>query len=139
MPINEELFGAKNEAEIEIFAVEDLIFDVQMLLQAQMTAKAVTQKELARRLDTSAARVSQLFSDDGGNMTLATLAKMAHALAMVARVELRPKEAKPRVAESVRQKAVLDFFAYRDGPDCDVWQDHSANQNVHPASQQLVA
>lgn len=82
MPLNEDLFGASNPHEVEEVAIEDLIFDVQMLLQAKMVESGITQELLAKRLKVSAARVSQLFSTDGGNITLATLARMAHALAL---------------------------------------------------------
>lgn len=88
MPLNEDLFGARNPHEIEEVAVEDLIFDVQMLLQAKMAESGVTQEILAKRLKVSAARVSWLFSTDGGNITLATLARMAHALSLTVDVDL---------------------------------------------------
>jgi plasmid maintenance system antidote protein VapI len=98
MPLNEDLFGAKNPQELEEVAIEDLIFDVQMLLQAKMAESGITQEVLARRLKVSAARVSQLFSTDGGNITLTTLARMAHALSLTVDVDLSSDERPQKLA-----------------------------------------
>lgn len=132
MSLNEALFGPKTESEVEEFAVQDLIFDVQMLLQAKMKSNGVAQAELAKRLSLSAARVSQLFSDDGGNMTLATLAKMAHALSLVARVELESKGSRASAKKVDQEEATKNTYLELVGQDVQVWREYPANHNCNP-------
>ena len=73
-------FGPKNRCEEEIFAIEELIFDVQYTIQKLMKRANISQKELAKRLGCSAPRVSQILSDEGANVTIETLARVLHAL-----------------------------------------------------------
>jgi transcriptional regulator with XRE-family HTH domain len=73
-------FAPKNGAEAEVYAVEDMIFSIQIALQKAMRANGVSQKQLAERLGYSAGRVSQIFSEEGANLTLKTVAKVAHAI-----------------------------------------------------------
>lgn len=70
-------FGDENTQEN---AVEALVVSVQLALQRAMSANCVTRKELAERLGLSAARVSQILSADGANLTLKTIARVALAL-----------------------------------------------------------
>lgn len=79
MAINKELLGPQ-EGEEEAFAIEALVFSTQVALQKAMNRSGVTNKELAERLGMSPARVSQVFSSNGPNLTLKTIARIAHAL-----------------------------------------------------------
>ena len=79
MAINMELLGPK-KGEEEVFAIEDLVFSTQIALQKAMNRKGVTNKELSERLGMTPARVSQIFSTNGPNLTLRTIARIAHAL-----------------------------------------------------------
>lgn len=79
MAINTELLGPKNGEE-ETFAVEALVFSTQVALQKAMNRRGVSNKELSERLGMSPARVSQIFSTNGPNLTLKTIARIAHAL-----------------------------------------------------------
>jgi len=79
MAINMELLGPK-KGEEEAFAIEDLVFSTQIALQKAMNRKGVTNKELSDRLGMSPARVSQIFSSNGPNLTLKTIARIAYAL-----------------------------------------------------------
>ncbi len=80
MAINKELLGPQSEGEKEAFAIEALVFSVQIALQKAMQKNGVTNKELAERLGMSPARVSQVFSSNGPNLTLKTIARIQHAL-----------------------------------------------------------
>jgi len=66
--------------EEEAFAIEALVFATQVALQKAMNRKGVSNKELSERLGMSPARVSQIFSTNGPNLTLKTIARIAHAL-----------------------------------------------------------
>jgi len=79
MAINKEFLGPL-EGEEEDFAIEALVFSVQVALQRAMNRKGVSNKELAERLGMTPARVSQVFSSTGPNLTLKTIARIAHAL-----------------------------------------------------------
>lgn len=79
MAVNMSLLGPK-KGEEETFAIEDLVFSTQLALQKAMNRKGVTNKDLAEKLGMSPARVSQVFSSKGPNLTLKTIARIAHAL-----------------------------------------------------------
>ena len=94
MADNPDIFAARNDEEREIFAIEDLVFDTQLLIQKAMKAKGVSQKELAERLECTPAWVSQLLSTKGRNLTLKTVARIAYALnvKIVVDTESKPKK-----------------------------------------------
>ena len=75
MAVNMSLLGPK-KGEEETFAIEDLVFSTQLALQKAMNRKGVTNKDLAEKLGMSPARVSQVFSSKGPNLTLKTIARM---------------------------------------------------------------
>lgn len=60
-------------------AEDELCVDVQMLISEVMVDLGVTQRELAKRLGVSEARVAQFFVP-GWNMTVRTVASVLHAL-----------------------------------------------------------
>lgn len=74
------LFEPTDDGEREAFAVEDLVFQVQMEIHRAMKRHSIDQAELARRLNVSPARVSQYFSKDGPNLTVKTIARIFHAI-----------------------------------------------------------
>lgn len=80
MAINKEVLGPQFEGEKEAFAIEALVFSVQIALQKAMQKHGVSNKELAERLGMSPARISQIFSSNGPNLTLKTIARVQHAL-----------------------------------------------------------
>lgn len=80
MAINKELLGPRHEGEEEAFAIEALVFSVQIALQKAMQKHGVSNKALAERLGMTPARVSQIFSSNGPNLTLKTIARIQHAL-----------------------------------------------------------
>ena len=70
-----------------------------------MQAKSVTRAELARRLGTSPGHVTRLLSGSG-NLTLATMTRMAFALGLELHTSLLPRAAAQTVG--VRQNASSD-------------------------------
>ncbi|MFY9826475.1 MAG: helix-turn-helix transcriptional regulator [Thermoanaerobaculia bacterium] len=81
-------------------------------MHRRMQEKGVSAAELARRMGTSKAYVSQLL--DGGNFTLLTMVKVAMALGAVVRVQLDDQEARARVAQSAK---VLVDLQQREDPE----------------------
>lgn len=69
-----------NDDEGLVVSTELLVLSVQVALQKAMTKHGVTNAELATRLGMSVARVSQIFSEKGPNLTLKTIARVASAL-----------------------------------------------------------
>ncbi len=63
-----------------VYAEEALVVDLQSLLHTVMVEKGMTRAQLARAMDISKARVTQLFSDDCSNFTVRLLARALHAL-----------------------------------------------------------
>ncbi len=70
-----------------------------------MQAKSVTRAKLARRLGTSPGHVTRLLSGSG-NLTLATMSRMAFALGLELHTSLLPRAAAQTVG--VRQNASSD-------------------------------
>lgn len=59
----------------EEFREESFVAEVQAQLSRMLDDKGVSRAELARRLDVSRARVSQIFSDEAQNFTLRLLVR----------------------------------------------------------------
>ena len=76
----EEFFGPMSNEEAEALVIERLVLECQVLIQNAMMESGVSQKELAERLNSTPARVSQLLSTQGHNITLKTLGRIFHAL-----------------------------------------------------------
>ncbi len=127
MKLDTELFGPINDEESELFAVEDLIFDVQMTLQKAMRKKKISQKKLAVLLGLSPARISQFFSNDGANLTLSTIARIAFALKVTPSFDCAGDQEPCKsgnISEAIARIAVTT--------NRNVWQDNSANNNQPP-------
>ncbi|WP_299303690.1 helix-turn-helix transcriptional regulator [uncultured Litoreibacter sp.] len=97
-------FAPTNEAAAEAFAIEDMIFSIQIALQKAMRNNGVSQKMLAERLGYSAGRVSQIFSEEGANLTLKTVAKVAHAIGEEFEFVQRLNEADTGIAEALSRE-----------------------------------
>lgn len=76
-----------------LLAQERLILTATELIEGVLQEQHVNRKELAKRLGSSKAHVSQLLSGER-NMTLRTLAKIAHHLGHEVHIEIRPRVAK---------------------------------------------
>jgi transcriptional regulator with XRE-family HTH domain len=68
-----------NEREA-IFAEEAFVVDVQILLNHIMKEKGYSRADLARAMNVSRARITQIFSDDCKNFTVRLLARAMHAM-----------------------------------------------------------
>ncbi|SPH19500.1 hypothetical protein ASD8599_00225 [Ascidiaceihabitans donghaensis] len=103
MGINKELMGPVGPEDKEAFAIESLVFSVQVSLQKIMNKRGVNNKDLAERLGMTPARVSQIFSSNGPNLTVKTIAKIVHALGdefeFVPKQDIRSARVSERVAK----------------------------------------
>jgi transcriptional regulator with XRE-family HTH domain len=63
-----------------IFAEEAFVVDVQILLNQIMKEKGFSRADLARAMNVSRARITQIFSDDCKNFTVRLLARAMHAM-----------------------------------------------------------
>ena len=69
-----------------VIAEDTLIADVQFAIHNLLATKRISRAELARRIDVSKARISQIFKDNTRNLTLRTIAQIFHAVGEEARV-----------------------------------------------------
>ena len=72
----------------KLFAMEGLVTDATELVARLMAEAGVNKAELARRLGTSRARVTQLLGGET-NMTVRTLAELAFALGAEVKLDAR--------------------------------------------------
>lgn len=87
--MSETVSPLENNPEYErLLAEEGLVLEALEALCAFMEQQGVTRAELARRLGTSRANVTQLLR--GRNVTLRTLAAAVHVLGGEARLVIRP-------------------------------------------------
>lgn len=63
-----------------VFAEEAAVVDAQILLHGVMERKGVSRADLARAMNVSRARVTQIFSDECSNLTIRLLARALWAL-----------------------------------------------------------
>jgi transcriptional regulator with XRE-family HTH domain len=63
-----------------IFAEEAFVVEVQGLLHQIMEEKGFTRADLARALNVSRPRITQIFSDECKNLTVRLLARAMHAM-----------------------------------------------------------
>lgn len=68
-----------NEREA-IFAEEAFVVDAQILLNQIMKEKGYSKADLAREMNVSRARITQIFSDECKNFTVRLLARAMHAM-----------------------------------------------------------
>ena len=72
------------------FQTELLLLDINEQIVERMVARGIRRSELAQRLGSSRAFVTQLLNGKP-NLTLKTLVQVAHALGMAVDVQLRPR------------------------------------------------
>jgi transcriptional regulator with XRE-family HTH domain len=66
-----------------IFAEEAFVVDAQILLNQIMKEKGYSKADLARAMNVSRARITQIFSDECKNFTVRLLARAMHAMGEV--------------------------------------------------------
>ncbi len=134
MAIDKTLFGPQSEEEKETFALEALVVSVQIALHRAMTKHGVSSKELAERLGMSPARVSQIFSDRGPNMTLRTIAKIQAALDEEFELVLKCDLGKKKSSKEESAKVIAHFLHQKPAS---LWQEVCAqnnNRKIEPAA-----
>ncbi len=134
MAIDKNIFGPQSEDERETFALEALVVSVQVALHRAMTKHGVSSKELAERLGMSPARVSQIFSDKGPNMTLRTIAKIQTALGDEFELVMKSDLEKKKVSKQESARVVAHFLQHKPAL---LWQEvraHNNNRKIEPAA-----
>lgn len=77
------LFEKPEDTEYSVLVAENsFIIDIQFAIEAALDAKSLSQADLAKLLNVSEARVSQIMSGNGKNLQARTIARIAHALDM---------------------------------------------------------
>lgn len=132
MTINKELFGAQNAAEVEDFAIEDLVFSVQIALQKAMRRSGVSQADLAAKLGMTPGRVSQVFSKGGPNLTLKTIARIANALGEDFDLVSKSELAELRRQKEVRTRPVAVMWKPLQDSRANPWEETHANSKMRP-------
>lgn len=128
-----KIFQPQNAKEAQDFAVENLVFQVQIEIHKLMQQCGVDQAELASRIGVTPARVSQIFSKGGPNLTLRTIGRILHALGecgefKVGKFIADDAKIEKRVdKERVRKIATNAIFPKQ-------WNEDPANDNHAPTS-----
>lgn len=107
------LFEPESPEDFEVLAIERLAFEAQLRIQEAMREGGVSQKELAKRLGCTPARVSQYLRDGGINITLKTLARIMHALndeCHVTKEKNSPKQKRPCIDSRPNKWTEMDVF-----------------------------
>lgn len=109
----EEYAEMLQDAEKSVdFWYDIAVTDFSQELHARMRELNVSAAELARRMGTSKAYVSQLL--DGGNFTLQTMVKIAMALGAVVRIHLEGNEERAAVAAASNSEVVVDLASHKE-------------------------
>lgn len=115
--------------------IDSLALSVQFALQKAMRDHSLSKTELAKRLNVSAARISQCLGKDASNLTLKTIAKFADAigeefefLSLADINKMRMKEKKPQL---VVNDNVINIASFRSDNN---WNDTSAANDRFDAS-----
>ena len=134
MAVKED-FLAPQKGEEETFAIEALVFSVQVALQKAMNRKGIANKELAHRLGMTPARVSQIFSTNGPNLTLKTIAKIAHALGedfeFVRKEDVQAPGARPSVPQQRAKEFMCLMLKGNPRLTPSAWHQRVANSSDH--------
>jgi transcriptional regulator with XRE-family HTH domain len=72
----------------ELVACNRFINDIQLEIESALKSLNLSQSDLARMLDVSPARVSQILGGNGANLTARTVARIAYVLGLRACVTL---------------------------------------------------
>jgi transcriptional regulator with XRE-family HTH domain len=116
-----------NDFEESLAEVEEgFVVDVQLFLHEMMVAKKVSRAELARRMNVSRGRISQIFSDDCKNLTIRLLAKATHALGEVPSID----SAITRALREEREEETRNDAISRSANVVPLWRDVTENSDL---------
>lgn len=113
--------------------LQRLALSFQFAIQQEMERKGISKKRLSELMGVSQARVSQLLSGDGANLTLKSIAKLSEALSVDFEVAERKKfvdmwqKANCRAEKSPSSYMHSESLIRRD-----FWRDATANKNKFP-------
>jgi len=85
-----------------LFAENEFVTGLQLEIERAMSESDMTQADLARALDVSEARVSQILGGNGRNLQARTIARIAHILGLHAHVKFKQQESAEDCAEAVK-------------------------------------
>lgn len=117
----DDIFEPQTEEDCEIAETEALVFAIQKQIQQAMNEAGIDNKGLAKRMGCTPARISQIFSSAGPNMTVKTLVKLMRAfddtwiIERTSKVRVRSKVSarsggrKPHGLEAVARTMPVDF------------------------------
>lgn len=127
-----KIFEPQSEAEENEFAIEDLVFQVQLELHRAMLRCGIDQAQLAARIGVTPARISQIFSKGGPNLTLKTIGRILHALGKSGELRVdRPDSGKLRHVKRVEQHRVREIVSAVIAKK--TWNENFANDNHGPS------
>lgn len=102
------LFRDDNDKQYQMLLAENrFVSDIQVAIEQALKQMGLSQADLARALDISEARVSQLLANNGKNLQARTIARIAHVLGMRAIIDFNPQVN----AEKVKNPRVTGDFA----------------------------
>lgn len=119
-----------------IFAEEAFVVDVQILLNRIMKEKDFSRADLARAMNVSRARITQIFSDDCKNFTVRLLARAMHAMEETPELicKLHLDELRSKWERQSRQRAKASYSVAR------AWDDDTDTQDIcWPANDNRMA
>lgn len=93
------LFRAQDEGTFDVVRAEvTFVTDLQLEIEAALDRQGLTQRDLAKALGVSEGRISQILSENGANLEARTIAKIAHALGMEAKLKFWPNDVETKSA-----------------------------------------
>jgi transcriptional regulator with XRE-family HTH domain len=95
------LFRDSNDKQYALLVAENrFLSEIQKTIEHGVKQKVLSQADLARALDISEARVSQILSGSAKNLEARTLARIAHVLGFRARLEFVDSNASAKPSSS---------------------------------------
>jgi transcriptional regulator with XRE-family HTH domain len=82
------LFEKVGDKDFDVLVAENgFVTDIQLAIECALSQRSISQAELAKLLDVSEARISQIMSGNGRNLQARTIARIAHVLGMKPLIE----------------------------------------------------
>ena len=106
------LFRDPDDTSYQMLLAENrFVSDIQLAIEHALASKRLSQADLARALEVSEARVSQILADNGKNLQARTIARIAHVIGMRACLNFRDKFAKIDVENADVNDATAAYVA----------------------------
>jgi transcriptional regulator with XRE-family HTH domain len=96
------MFREPNDKNYDVLLAENrFVSEVQLVIERTMEEMNFSQADLARALDVTEARVSQILASNGKNLQARTIARIAHVLGMEVAIDFCAKQAHAKQDEPV--------------------------------------